>query len=166
MALKTARTSLYYIDPEFNSAGPGIVTVGCATSITGIGASRDQLEETCLEDTARRYQAGLGTPGTKQFTINFDPSDASHVRLYSLWKAGTVVKWALGLSDGPAAPASLVAPTYSDTADDFVLPTTRSFITYEGYVTDVPLDLALNAFVTANISVQVSDFPDLFPKTT
>lgn len=163
MAMKTERTSLYFIDPDGESIAT-IVTVGCATSISGIGASRDQLEETCLEDSARSYLAGLGTPGQKTFTINFDTSDASHVRMHQLWKAGAKVQWALGLSDGPAAPAALVPPTL-DSADDFELPTTRSWITYEGYISDLPMDFALNALVTSSITVQISDFPDLFPKT-
>lgn len=162
MAMKTERTSLYFIDPDGETV-PTIVTVGCATSISGIGASRDQLEETCLEDSARSYLAGLGTPGQKTFTINFDTSDASHVRMYQLWKLGTKLQWALGLSDGPAAPAALVPPTL-DTGDNFELPTTRSWITYEGYISDLPMDFALNALVTSSITVQISDFPDLFPK--
>lgn len=160
MALKTARTSLYYVDPDDSS----VVTVGCVTSISGIEASRDQLEETCLEDDARSYQSGLATPGAKTFTLNFDPADATHVKLYALWIAGTKVNWALGLADGPAAPAALVAPTV-DTAGDFILPDTRSWLTYEGYVSNVPLDFALNAFTTANVSVQLSGFPLLTPKT-
>lgn len=160
MALKTLRSSLYYIDPDENE----VVTVGCVTSLTGIEASRDQLETTCLEDSARSYEAGLGTPGTKTFTINFDPADESHVRVYNLWRAGTKVVWALGLGDGPPAPAALVAPTYaSDGA--FNLPDTRSWITYEGYVANVPLDLALNSMLTANVSVQISDFPVLVERT-
>jgi hypothetical protein len=163
MALKTARTSLYFIDPEFDSNGPGIVTVGCATSISGIGASRDQLEDTCLEDDARSYEAGLGTPGQASFTINFDPADASHVRIYELWRAGTKVDWALGLSDGPPAPAALVPPTLQ-TDDTFNLPSTRSWVTFNGYIADVPLDLALNALVSANVTIQVSDFPTVSPK--
>lgn len=163
MALKTARTSLYFIDPDYNTAGAGIVTVGCATSISGIGASRDQLEDTCLEDDARSYEAGLGTPGQASFTINFDPSDESHVRIYNLWRAGTKVDWALGLSDGPAAPAALVPPTL-ETDDTFILPDTRSWVTFNGYVADVPLDLALNALLTANVTIQVSDFPTVTPK--
>lgn len=164
MALKTARTSLYFIDPEGDSNGAAIITVGCATSITGIGASRDQLEDTCLEDDARSYEAGLGTPGQATFTLNFDPSDESHVRVYELWRAGTKVEWALGLSDGPAAPAALVPPTL-DSDDQFNLPATRSWITFNGYVADVPLDLALNALVTASVSIQVSDFPTVTPKS-
>lgn len=164
MALKTARSSLYFIDPEGSSSGATVVAVGCATSVTGIGASRDQLEDTCLEADARSYEPGLGTPGQAQFTINFDPSDESHVRIYELWRAGTKVDWALGLSDGPAAPAALVPPTL-DSSDEFVFPGTRSFVEFNGYVADVPLDLALNALVGANVTIQVSDFPTLHRKS-
>lgn len=160
MAIKTARTSMYYIDPE----GDAVVTVGCVTSVSGIEASRDQLEDTCLEADARSYLAGLATPGAKTFTINFDPADASHVKVYNLWKAGTKVQWAIGLSDGPPAPAALVPPEYASDGG-FSLPDTRSWLTYEGYVANVPLDLPLNALVTANVSVQLSDFPNLTPRT-
>lgn len=165
MALKTARTSLYFIDPEGNSGGGAVVTVGCATSISGIGASRDQLEDTCLEADARSYEAGLGTPGQATFTINFDPSDESHERIYQLWKLGTKLEWALGLSDGPAAPAALVAPELNTDGDMFDLPATRSWITFNGYIADVPLDLALNSLVSANVTIQVSDFPEITKKS-
>ena len=159
MALKTARSSLYFIDPDGQ-----IVTVGCATSISGIGASRDQLEDTCLEDDARSYEAGLGTPGQATFTLNFDPADASHVRVYELWRSGEKVDWALGLSDGPAAPTALVPPTL-DSSGGFDLPDNRSWITFNGYIADVPIDLALNALVTANVTIQVSDFPTVTPRS-
>lgn len=162
MSLKTARSSLYFIDPE--GSAPSVVEVGCATSVTGIGASRDQLEDTCLSDSARSYEPGLGTPGQAQFTINFDPSDSSHARLYELWQAGKKVDWALGLSDGPAAPAALVPPTL-DSSDEFVFPSSRSYIEFNGYVADVPLDLALNALIGANVTIQVSDFPTLHRKS-
>lgn len=161
MAIKTARTSLYYVDPDTETE----VMVGCVTSINGIGASRDQLEDTCLEDEARSFQAGLGTPGAATFTINFDPADASHVAIYALWKAGTKVPWALGLSDGPPAPAALVPPSAGSSSGGWVLPDTRSWITFEGYVADVPLDLALNALVAASVTLQISDFPVLTVRT-
>lgn len=160
MALKTARSSLYFIDPDADE----VVQVGCVTSITGIEASRDQLDSSCLEEDARSFEAGVANPGTASFTINFDPADASHIKVYDLWRLGTNVQWALGLSDGPPAPAALVPPTYaSDGAFD--LPDTRSWVVFEAYVANVPLDLALNALVTANVSVQLSGFPSVFPKT-
>jgi hypothetical protein len=165
MALKTARTSLYFVDPgETESAGASVVMVGCVTNLSGIEAGRDQLENTCLEDSARSYEAGLATPGQATFTINFDPADSSHIRVYELWQAGTKVQWAVGLSDGPAFPAVLIAPTLDTSDGDFNLPDTRSWITFEGYISNVPLDLALNALVTANVTLQISDFPVISPK--
>lgn len=155
MAKKTQGTALYFIDPS----APGVVVlVGCPTSISGITAARDQIETTCLGDAARTYIPGLATPGTATFTINFDPSDASHVLLHSLYVAGTTVDWALGWSDGTAPPTA--------DSNGFVLPTTRSWITFDGFPSDVPFDFTLNAVVASNISVQMSGFPVLTPKST
>lgn len=164
MALKTARSSLYLIDPEGATDGGTILPITCVTAVQGISAGREQLENTCLEDDARSYEAGVGTPGTATFTINFEPSDDSHFRIYELWRAGTTLRFALGLGDGPPAPAALVAPGINTDGDDFDLPDTRSFILFEGYLSDVPIDLAVNAYLTANVSVQVSDFPTLVRK--
>jgi hypothetical protein len=164
MALKTARTSMYFIDPDADSAGDAIITVGCVTNLTGIEAGRDQLENTCLEDSARSYEAGLATPGAATFTLNFDPQDASHVRVYELWQVGTTLEWAVGLSDGPAFPAALIPPQLDSAATGFSLPSTRSWITFQGYIANVPLDLALNALVTASVTLQISDFPVVTPR--
>lgn len=160
MAIKTQGTQLYFVDPEDNS----VVTVGCVTTITGLTAARDQIETTCLESAARTYEAGMATPGAANFTINFDPADDSHTRLHELYVAGTKVDWALGWGDfipGPPSPGP--APT-ADSSGDFELPTTRSWITFNGYVSDLPFDFALNAVVTSNVAIQVSDFPILVPK--
>ena len=152
MAIKTQGTELYFLDPEDNS----VVEVGCITNLTGLTAARDQIETTCLDSAARTYEAGLPTPGTASFTINADPQDPSHIRLHELYVAGTTLDWAVGWSDGTALP----------TADSSGLagPTTRSWIFFNGYVSDFPFDFALNAVVQSNVSVQVSDFPVWVPK--
>lgn len=152
MAKKTQGTELYFIDPETFAT----TKVGCVTGITGLTAGRDQIETTCLDSDARTYEAGMATPGAAQFTINFDPSDTSHTRLHELYVAGTTLDWALGWSDGAAAPTS------DSTAFD--LPTTRSWITFEGYVSDLPFDFALNSVVSSQVAIQVSGFPTLTPK--
>ena len=157
MAKKTQGTHLYFIDPEYDSSGAGVRAVGCVNNISGISASRDQIEITCLESTAREYDSGLPNPGAATFGINFDPSDASHIRLHELFVAGTTVEWALGWSDGTAVPTL-------DSADDFVLASTRSYLTFSGYISDLPFDFALNAVVASSISLQISGFPVLTPK--
>lgn len=153
MAKKTQGTELWFIDPT----GDVLTKVGCVTSITGLTAARDQIETTCLEDQARSYEAGLATPGQAQFGINFDPSDASHVRLHELYVLGENLEFALGWSDG-------VAPPTNDTSD-FVLPSTRSWIRFGGFIADLPFDFSQNAVVASTVSVQVSGFPTLTPKT-
>jgi hypothetical protein len=130
-----------------------VVTVGCVTALTGLTAARDQIETTCLDSTARTYVAGMATPGAAQFTINFDPSDSSHVRLHELYVEGLDLDFALGWSDGTAAPTS------DSTA--FTTPTTRTWILFSGFISDLPFDFALNTVVTSNVSIQVSGFPTL-----
>lgn len=153
MAKKTQGTELWFIDPADDS----LVKVGCVTSITGLTAARDQIETTCLEDQARSYEAGLATPGQAQFGINFDPSDESHVRLHELYVSGETLNFALGWSDGTEAPTN-------DTSE-FVLPTTRSWIEFGGFIADLPFDFSQNSVVASTVSVQVSGFPTLTPKT-
>lgn len=159
-SVKTQGTELFLIDPENNDR----LKVGCITTITGLTAARDQIETTCLDSAAREYEAGMATPGAASFGVNFDPKDGSHVRLHELYVAGTKVDWALGWGDflpGPPEPGPV--PTV-DSDGAFELPNTRSWITFNGYVSDLPFDFALNTVVTSNISVQVSDFPHLVPK--
>lgn len=160
MSVRTQGTELWFLDPETGDP----VKVGCVTTLSGLTAARDQIETTCLDSSARTYEAGMATPGAAAFTVNFDPADESHTRLHELYVAGTKVEWALGWGDyTPWLPALGPVPT-GDTAGNFNLPTTRSWITFNGYVSDLPFDFALNTVVTSNISVQVSDFPILVPK--
>lgn len=159
MAKKTQGTMLYLIVPaDEDNPEATLLRVGCVTNLTGISASRDQIETTCLESLARTYEAGMPTPGTATFTVNFEPQDASHLAVHQLFRSGTKVDWAIGWSDGTAD------PTLGST-DGFDLPATRTWILFNGYVADVPFDFALNTVVTSNIGIQLSDFPEIFPLT-
>ena len=152
MAMKAQGSDLYTIDPEDGT----LLKVGCVLSIDGIDTAIDQLESTCLEDTTRTYEAGLGSPGTATFSINTDTRDPSHIRLHQLKVAGTILPWALGWSDNPGQ-----APTVVD--GEFVLQNTRSFLTFEGYMSAFPFSFTQNAFVTSSIGIQISGEPQLIP---
>lgn len=154
MAVKTQGTELWFIDPATGQP----VKVGCVTTINGMTATRDQIETTCLDSDGRTYVAGMPTPGAATFGINFDPSDESHVLLHSLYGDGTDLHFALGWSDGTVDPTS--------DSDGFTLPTSRTWITFDGFISDLPFDFSLNAVVSSSVSVQVSGFPVLTPKTT
>lgn len=153
MAIKSQGTMLYVIDP----ANDAVLTVGCVTSIDGIDTQINQNETTCLGDTTRTYIAGLGTPGAATFGINFDPADDSHIRLHQLKVAGTSLRWAIGMSDGTAAPTFY-------TNGDFQLPATRSWIEFDGFMNSYPFTFALDSVVQSTIGIQVSGDPVLTPK--
>ena len=162
MATKTQGTDLFFIDPDSNA----VMDVGCVTSLEGIDSTRDQIETTCLNSADREYVAGLGTPGTGTFTINFDPSNPVHQRLYALKQRGDTLKWAIGISDGPANPDGTInmPPTGVDSDGDFILPDERSWILFGGYLSSFPFSFALNAVVTSAIGIQISGSQVLIPK--
>jgi hypothetical protein len=149
MAKLTQGTSLFWID------GATVRQVA-ATNINGLSAQRDSIETTDLEAEAKTFMPGLMSPGSAQFSIQFDPSNAVHTALHSAYKAGTVLKWALGWSDGTAVPTTA--------AGEFTLPTTRSFLNFDGFIQDVTFDFSLNTVVNSQVSIQVSGMPDLTVK--
>ena len=155
--MRTAGTELYFLDPDDCS----VVQVGCPTSITGLDSTIDQLETTCLESTARTYEAGLATPGTATFTLNLNPQDASHIRLQEMKTAGVSTRWVIGFPD-----AIGTAPTCAVDSDGecaFVLPPNRTWLEFEGFVNSYAFDFSLNALITATVGIQVSGDPVLTP---
>lgn len=153
MALKTQGTNLYVIDPDDDS----VITVGCVTAINGISTEREQIDVTCLEDDARSFLAGLNSPAVANFSINFDFSDASHMRLHALHRAGTTLNWAVGASDGTEAPTV-------DTGGTWDLGTGRSWARFQGYIASFPFDVSGNAVWQSNVGIQVSGQPLLYAK--
>lgn len=162
MSMKTQGTELYFIDP----ADGEVVRVGCPTSIEGIDTTLEQIETTCLDNTSRTYEAGLATPGTATFAVNTDTMDASHIRLHQLKTAGVVLKWAIGWSDGTGTPPTAAEEPVDSDNYEFVTPTTRSWILFEGFMNSFPFSFAQNAVVTSNIGIQVSGEPVLVPAST
>lgn len=151
MSVLTQGTQIYFIDPEFDSSGAGVREVECATTFTPGGNPADQIEDTCLSATTRSYKPGLRTPGQATMGLNADPENISHVRLHELSETDPTptLKWAVGWADGT------VAPTL-DSNGDFVLPATRSWFLFEGYVSDFPFDFAANTVVTTKATIQRS----------
>lgn len=159
MAVKTQGTQLYIMDSEA-SGGCEILTVECTTALSGLSNPREQIEVTCLESDTREYEGGLSTPGQLTVTVNFDPRNASHMRLYQFWRDNADnFKFAIGFG-GPVN----VDPNISSGCE-FDYPTNRTFIEAEGYVVDLPLEAALNAVWTAAIPIQISGPYTIFPAT-
>ncbi|MCY1333625.1 Phage tail tube, TTP, lambda-like [compost metagenome] len=151
MSVLTQGTQIFFIDPEFDSSGAGVREVECATTFTPGGNPADQIEDTCLSATTRSYKPGLRTPGQATLGLNADPENESHVRLHELSETdpSPTLKWAVGWADGTAVPTL-------DSNGDFVLPTSRTWFIFEGYVSDFPFDFAANTVVTTQATIQRS----------
>lgn len=151
MTVKTQGTDLYVIDPVDDS----ILVVGCVTSIDGIDSTIEQIETTCLAQTAREYESGLATPGAATFGINTDFKDPSHLRLYQLKKAGTQLQWAVGWSESAGTPPTV------DSNGNFALPEARTWIVFEGFMNSFPFNFAQNAVVQSTVGIQISGDPEV-----
>jgi len=147
MAKLAQGTQIYFIDPTDDTT---VVTVDCATTFTPGGAPADQIETTCLEDFDREYLPGLRTPGQASMTINADPTNTSHLLMHELSESNPspTIKWAVGWSDGTSPPTV--------TTGDFVLLDTRTWFTFQGYISDFPFDFAMNTVVTSTVTIQRS----------
>lgn len=111
MSILSQGTQIYALVPPLSGIGPKtVLAIECATAFSPGGSPADQIEDTCLEDTSRSYKKGLRTPGQASLTVNADPNNESHIRLHQLSEAegDTTIQWAVGWSDGKAAPT--VAP--------------------------------------------------------
>lgn len=159
MTIRSQGSDLFAIDPADNT----LLDVGCITSISGIDTAIDQIETTCLNDLSRTYEAGLATPGAATFGLQFDPADPAHIRLHQLKTAGTTLQWVIGFSDGTLPPT---VGTDSSGDGEFVLPPTRSWLSFEGYMNSYPFEFALNTMVTSTVGIQVSGEPVLIPKSS
>ncbi|KAA0997205.1 phage tail protein [Pseudomonas sp. ANT_J12] len=112
MSILSQGTQIYALVPPLTGTGPKtIMAIECATAFSPGGSPADQIEDTCLEDTSRSYKKGLRTPGQSSLTVNADPNNASHIRLHQLSETDgdTAIQWAVGWSDGKAAPTVATA---------------------------------------------------------
>ena len=148
MSMKTQGTQIYMVSTTGSSTE--IIRIGCPTAFSYSGAPIDQIENTCLDQLqAHTYETGLKNPGTANISVDFDTANATHMAVYDQYKSGVVTQWAIGFSDGTSAPTL-------DSNGDLQVATDRSWVTFSGYVNDLPLDFALNSLVKSDIPVQIS----------
>jgi hypothetical protein len=146
--VKTQGTELFFLDTVSNSDAE-VVKLACPTGITGLGGAADQIEDTCLDNTTdKTYKRGLGNPGQVSVPFNMIPRDNSHQLLFTLQESGEVLKWIVCLSEATTDPVV--------SAGEFTPPADRSSIKFEGYVSDVNIDLATNDIVRGTLTIQRS----------
>jgi hypothetical protein len=153
--VKTKGTKLFFTDAAGSPSD--ILRVACATGISGLGGSSDQIDITCLDSAEREFVQGFSTPGVVTVPINFIPRSAAHQALMALKESGDTVSWMIVASDQTGAPVSL------DGDNRLVSPgpTSAEFL---GYVGDFAFDIQANDIWRGTLTIQRSgaiawDFP-------
>jgi hypothetical protein len=144
---ETKGTHLYFINDDEDE----ILRLTCPTGITGIaGGTKDKIDVTCLDNVTpfRQYVGGFADPSEVSVPFVLYDGDASQAELLALKQSGRVVQWLVGLSD------ATTAPTLS--SDYMVIPTGRTTFTFDGYVSNVTFDMAVNEVVRGNLTIQPS----------
>jgi hypothetical protein len=157
MAKLTQGTQLYFLDPETDA----VTLVECPTGITGLGGTRDQVDITCLDSLEAESLPGLARPGEVSVQIQFDQDNTSHVRLFELFQDTSQenIWWAIGGSDGRDIP-----PTSGDSTG-WVVPLTRTYWLFEGYISNMPVDWPLGGVQGGTMTIQRSGRATLSRKT-
>ena len=152
MSVLTQGTQIYVRVPAATPGSYDVLEIECATAFNPGSSPADQIDDTCLaERSTRKYRKGLRTPGQASLTVNADPQNPSHIALSEFAESDDQepLLWVVGWADGVAP------PTIGDD-DDWELPTTRTWYTFQGYVSDFPFDFAGNSVVTTAASIQRS----------
>lgn len=147
MSLNAQGTQLYFLDPE--ASGGEIIEVDCLTSLDGLSAPLGEEDTSCLADLGSTVEPTMFQAGSATFTVRFDPNVESHVRLFELYRAKQKMRWAVGFSDGLD-----IAPTGVDSEGDLIIPDTRTFLRFTGYIQEFPWSFALGTKVTNNLTVR------------
>ncbi|MGR9107775.1 MAG: phage tail tube protein [Gammaproteobacteria bacterium] len=148
-SIQTQGTKIYFKDIVSSSVA-ALVELACPTAFTGLGGSRDQIEDTCLSDIEKTFTPGLGTPDA--ISIPFilqSPAPVAQQLLFDLRDLGTTLDWIVCLADGTNLPTL-------DISEEIVPPTARTSAMFEGYIANVAIDIATNEVVRGTITVQRS----------
>lgn len=149
MSVKTQGSELFIAD-TLSSSVAAVLKMACPTGITGLGGPADQIDTTCLDNTEdRSFVRGLGNPGQVSVPFVLKPSEASHQALFDMKESGDTFGMMIALSDGTDPPTL-------DSNDALVAPADRTSFGFQGYVSDVNLDIATNEVVRGTLTIQRS----------
>lgn len=152
--LKTQGTQLYLLD---NGVSPAEVKrITNLSNIDGIGGAASDIDVTNFDSTAREYLVGLVDNGQASFNFNLSPGSAVHQRLLAI-RGGSRYSWAVGMSDGTAAPTIAAG-------DVFSLPTGRSWLTFDASVQEATFTFQTDDAVRVQGSLRVSGSITFTPK--
>jgi hypothetical protein len=158
--LKTAGTSLVWAvgfsDGRINDEGipPTVAAIAGLSALTLTNAGTGYTTAPTVAITG-----GGGTGATATATVS-----SGAVTGFTITNPGSGYTSAptVALTGGAGTGATATAVVNDEV--DFNLPTTRTWITFEGYMNSFPFSFALNDVVKSTVGIQVSGDPVLVPK--
>ena len=147
MSMKTKGTEIWFLKNDSN--GFSIVKLGCPKGASGLGGAKTTVDETCLDSEEMESGPGMGQPGAVTINLDLDFAKTSHRDLIEMDENDTETTWIIGYSDGPKSVVPVV-----DSAGTITYASTRSFVSFLGYIAELPQDIAVNANVASTLSVQ------------
>lgn len=148
-AFETKGTHLYFADFITNTDGQA-TKLTCPTGVTGIaGGTRDKIDTTCLDviGSYRSFVGGFSDAAEVSAPFILYDGDASHKAIVAMKRSGAVVNWMACLSDSAAAPTL-------DTDGLLVTPTDRTTFAFNGYVSNITFDAAVNEVIRGTLTIQ------------
>ena len=142
-AIKSQKTEIYWA-----SAATAVTKLVCPTNISGLGGARDQVDTTCFDDEERTFLPGLGNPGQVTVAFNVHKGELSHEDVLALKASGAVVSWGIYSSDSATAPTAV--------GSVMQVVATRVSAIFNGYVSDVNIDIAGNDIWKGTVTIQRS----------
>lgn len=148
-------TAIYGVDP---AQSPSVFTLGCISAIDGLSGPAQQVDVTCFSSVEMEYEAGRANPG--QITVSgiYDTNDSVFTDLVELKNSKRKIEWYIGGSDGTDPPTE-------DTDGGVLPPTTRTGLSFAGYVADITWQIQQNNVWRYQLMIQRSGPWTLTQKT-
>jgi len=114
---------------------------------SGLGGARDQIDTSNLDNLEdRTFVSGLGSPSPVTVAFNVHADEASHTALLALKTSGAEVSWGIYSSHSATAPTAVGSVMQSVT--------TRASAIFQGYVSDINIDIGENDIWKGTITIQ------------
>lgn len=133
-------TQVYFAD------GTALYELKCALTLTPVGDPIAPVDMTPLGAAVKTSAPGIVTPSQFSVTAHYNKDDTAQQRLFSAYNNRDTLKWCILFPETTSQP--------SLSGDNIVAPANRTSIKFEGWLTDRPLQVALNKLVGLSIPVQ------------